>query len=257
MAATGLRASTLRLAPSSRNAFNCGSEKLVNEIDHKQKALIQGWIDQSNKTTNEYFRFMSLWIAFNALCYALFHQDANHQRADLMKTPKPVLAGLGPANADVRAINNKVEIKFKDPNFRVRIQIREKYSEETIFDQFAEANQSRYEKLLDDDQSFREELDSFRRAIKKRNGFYVLNLSRKYEGDVENWTEEEIRKSQNALSLFDDRRNLRQLKGVLYQVRNNVFHGEKTPGTHNDDTIVRTASPVLKRLLDFYPLDRN
>jgi hypothetical protein len=39
--------------------------------------------------------------------------------------------------------------------------------------------------------------------------------------------------------------NLRQLKSVLYQIRCNVFHGEKAPGDVNDDRIVRAAHPVL------------
>jgi hypothetical protein len=43
--------------------------------------------------------------------------------------------------------------------------------------------------------------------------------------------------------------DLKQLKNALYQVRCNIFHGEKVPGNVNDDRITRTALPVLRRFV--------
>jgi hypothetical protein len=48
---------------------------------------------------------------------------------------------------------------------------------------------------------------------------------------------------------FENYADLTQLKNVLYQVRCNVFHGEKVPGDVNDDRIVRAAYPVLLRIM--------
>jgi len=43
--------------------------------------------------------------------------------------------------------------------------------------------------------------------------------------------------------------DLGDLVEVLYQVRCNVFHGEKVPGDANDDRIVKAARPLLVELL--------
>ncbi len=50
---------------------------------------------------------------------------------------------------------------------------------------------------------------------------------------------------------------LAQLKSMLYQVRNSVFHGGKVPSDLNDDRIVKAATPVLalicERLVPEHP----
>ena len=51
----------------------------------------------------------------------------------------------------------------------------------------------------------------------------------------------------NILVLFEDNR-LRTIKNILYQIRCNIFHGEKTPGGFNDDRIVKVARPVLQEI---------
>lgn len=221
-------------------------------IGDGREDLIQGWIIQSEQTNNYYFSFMSLWIAFNALCYGLFHQEANQQRADLKKSPRPVLQP-GPAKAEVLLKDNKVVIDFKERNLTARIEICEKYSEDIIFNEFATKTQKLYQAELESDQEFRDQVKSFHDAIRKPNGCYILNMSRGDHQGVESWPEKQIESAQsNLLSRFDDIRNLSELKGVLYQVRCNVFHGGKIPGIANDDKIVRAASPVLRRLLELH-----
>ena len=59
-----------------------------------------------------------------------------------------------------------------------------------------------------------------------------------------------------------DKNNLKTIQKVLYQIRCNIFHGEKGPGDLNDDRIVRASNPVLdyivKHLLNKYDiLTRN
>ena len=49
-------------------------------FDDKQKTLINAWISQAAETSNEYLKFMSNWIAFNAICYNLFFEQAVKDR---------------------------------------------------------------------------------------------------------------------------------------------------------------------------------
>ena len=56
--------------------------------------------------------------------------------------------------------------------------------------------------------------------------------------------------NQKILVLCEDN-NLDTIKNVLYQIRCNIFHGEKIPGDVNDDTIVKSANPVLKYILNY------
>lgn len=51
--------------------------------------------------------------------------------------------------------------------------------------------------------------------------------------------------SRNIIVLFDNIYKLRILKDVLFQIRCNIFHGEKTPSDVHDDRIVATSYPVL------------
>lgn len=51
--------------------------------------------------------------------------------------------------------------------------------------------------------------------------------------------------NQGVIVPFEDPAKLDDLIKVLYQVRCNVFHGEKVPYDPNDDKIVKAAHPVL------------
>lgn len=54
--------------------------------------------------------------------------------------------------------------------------------------------------------------------------------------------------TKNIIILCEDN-NLKTIKNVLYQIRCNIFHGEKTPGDDNDDRIVKNAFPLLKHIV--------
>jgi hypothetical protein len=56
--------------------------------------------------------------------------------------------------------------------------------------------------------------------------------------------------SKNIIILCEEN-NLKTIKNVLYQIRCNIFHGEKTPGDINDDTIVKSANPLLKYIVEY------
>lgn len=132
----------------------------------------------------------------------------------------------------------------------MRLRIGEKYTEEKIFSEFAKTTQTKYCLTLDNNPVFREAVDSLREAIRKHNGHYVLNLSKKSLAEVDLWDPLRVKQGTNLLSSFHDKRKLSLLINVLYQVRCNVFHGQKVPGDPNDDRIVKTALPVLSQLLN-------
>jgi hypothetical protein len=223
--------------------------RLGMEIDERQEYLIRGWVAQAQEAQNPYFRFVSLWIAFNALCYALYHDSANRQRADL-KTFRRGSPEDGYLEAKVHLEDDKVEIA--EPALEMKLRISEKYTEDFIFAQFARETQERYTAELEADHEFSAAVDRLRDAMKKPNGFYVLNLSHKNCAEVATWTDQQVRQSNNLLRSFHDKRKLSLLKDALYQVRCNVFHGEKVPGYANDDQLVEAASPVLRKVVEFY-----
>ena len=54
-----------------------------------------------------------------------------------------------------------------------------------------------------------------------------------------------------------DTNNLKTIYNVLYQIRCNIFHGEKVPGEINDDRIVSYANPILKQIVTYLVKDNN
>jgi len=81
---------------------------------------------------------MAAWIAFNALCYALFAQNANRRRADL--SDDRGLAGLvGTVRArgslELRR-DGRVRIRIEEPGV-IQIDIRDRYTEDVVFADFA------------------------------------------------------------------------------------------------------------------------
>lgn len=44
--------------------------------------------------------------------------------------------------------------------------------------------------------------------------------------------------------------DLKTIKNTLYQIRCNIFHGEKIPGDINDDRIVKSANPILNYIVE-------
>ena len=216
-------------------------------MDDKQRRLIDEWIHQSEQTSDPYFAFISLWIAFNAACYAAFYESANQQRADIKKY-RPLL--VDSAELDVRLTLDGDQIEIDSESFALRLRISQRYTEDRIFSEFVRSFNDQYSKLLDTDAEFARSVRALRESITKRNGCYVLNLSRKESLDVESWASEDVSRAGNLAVSFNNERKLGQLQNVLYQVRCNVFHGEKVPGEPNDDRIVRAAYPVLRFLVN-------
>jgi hypothetical protein len=221
----------------------------MTSLDAKQKHLMTSWIGLADRTgMDAYTQFMALWIAFNAYCCAHYAQAAHRERADVRKSRG--LDGLTdeeqPVSGTIRRSNNRVTIDLESPS-TIRIVIAEKYTEDHIFTAFAEQHADTYHLLLQDD-AFRDGVLRVQQSLEKRAGnYYVINMAKARHHD-EN-ADLRAMEAANIIIRFTDTNSLRQLKDVLYQVRCNIFHGEKQPGILNDDRIVTAATPVLRQLL--------
>jgi hypothetical protein len=89
---------------------------------------------------------------------------------------------------------------------------------------------------------------AFRNSLAKNGKWYVVNMARSHDYDP--MADYNTMVARNIIVPFDNYTNLNELKNVLYQVRCNVFHGEKVPGEINDDRIVKTAYPVLLAIME-------
>lgn len=227
---------------------------MKNDFDYKQIKIIKAWYtkaEEAKKQKDWYSAFISLWISFNAFCYGKYEKDANKIRVDIDKytdifneQEEVIIKGI----AEKKSSKNIIKI---DEPWKLIFSIKERYTEEIIFRNFSIEYQELYEELLKDIK-FKDYIQILQESLKKKNRFYVINMSRlnEYYDMLEDMkTIEELNK-RNIVVLFEDIFNLQILKNVLYQIRCNIFHGEKTPGDINDDRIVSTSFPVLKYLLE-------
>jgi len=219
-------------------------------LDEKQSRLITSWIGLADRPgTDGYTQFMALWIAFNAYCYAHYAQTAQRERADVRKSRglHALTSEQLPVAGTIQRSNNRITIDLQSPS-TIRIVIAEKYTEDYIFSSFAEQHAGTYDHLLQDN-AFRDAVARLQHALEKRVGeYYVINMARAEQHDPN--SDPRDMDARNIIVRFTDTTSLRQLKDVLYQIRCNIFHGEKAPGVLNDDSIVSAATPVLRQLLD-------
>ncbi len=222
------------------------------KFDDKQKRIINAWISYGTSSERDsYAQFISLWVAFNAICYARYSSLASRNRADLRHGAdlKKITDELTQLNGTIVRMKGQVKINIKEPG-RIVINIGERYTEDIIFDRFAVEFQPNYIEWLSD-RSFETKVLEFREALRKPpDRYYVVNMARvsKHKWNAKKEEYEDM-KRQNIIVPFEDHTNLKQLKNVLYQVRCNVFHGEKVPGEPNDDRIVSAAYPVLRYIV--------
>ena len=89
--------------------------------------------------------------------------------------------------------------------------------------------------------------EGLKKQLTKGSRHYVINMTKQnLYGEYNNVNEMANRK---IIILCEDN-NLETIKNVLYQIRCNIFHGEKTPGDINDDRIVKSALPLLRYIVD-------
>jgi hypothetical protein len=213
-------------------------------LDDKQTRLVRAWM--SYGAQDDYGRFISLWVAFNALCYARYEKEAYQPRADLDRKKSSALADITAEGLEVTGTlsrqSDRVRLEVRQPSLLIRIG--ERYTEDIIFDRFARDFQPEYEAWLTETE-FGSAVDSFREAISRHGHHYIVNMT-KAEQHLPDEVPYAKMKAARVIVPWEDRNKLAQLKDVLYQVRNNVFHGEKVPGDLNDNRIVKAAAPVLR-----------
>lgn len=218
-------------------------------MDDKQRKIITSWLERSkNMGPDPYDAFISLWISFNAYCYAKYAETANKRRADLRNDK-----GLGQITPTPSKAEGKIFLQVEQFRLeitkpgRISIVISERYTEDIIFSQFAKDYQEPYGELLNDSKS-NESVKAFQDSLAKEDKRYVINMARKKDYDAKGDYRSMVAK--HIIVPLENYRDLKQVINALYQVRCNLFHGEKFPLDPNDDRIVRPAYQVLLKIME-------
>lgn len=230
-------------------------------FDEKQIKLITSWHKLSEKSEDYYMSFISEWIAFNAICYNLYYDKAVLERANIdRKKSKKFLNARSDNEFNNVNISAKISVKEITDNDwtlqidfpeRLFLSISKKYTEDIIYQLFAEEYENWY---TDNKIQIQPLYNELKESLKKENFSKIENLRYRYY--VINMQKEELlyyddidRLASKNIIILCEQNNLKTIVKVLYQIRNNIFHGEKIPGEINDDKIVKSALPLLKYLI--------
>ena len=231
-------------------------------FDDKQKKLINSWHNLSVQSEDTYMAFMAEWIAFNAICYNLYYNKAIIERANIDRDKSRKLlnninekfnptAEVNAQNAKFVGTSEKWSIDILLPE-RLFISVSHNYTEDIIFNEFVKENQSWYNNKPSD------LFEKLKNSLAKGEDHFVINMAKSNSYNSEKDIKEMAKK--NIIILCEDN-NLKTIKNVLYQVRCNIFHGEKIPGDFNDDSIVKNAFPLLnhivQNLIETHQINKN
>lgn len=216
-------------------------------FDEKQKNLIRSWHHRSLQTDDNYFAFMAEWIAFNAICYNLYNKMARKYRANIESSSRidkieqqfgegsklEIKSGYLSMNSNML----RLDLRFPD---KLILSIKRLFTEDNIFNEFVRSNKN-------NEELFPEILfENMKKALQKKDRYYVVNMVNldRYQpdGDIDQMAEKNV-------IVLCEKRNLATIRKVLYQIRCNIFHGEKIPGEINDDRIVKKALPLLRHIV--------
>jgi len=227
----------------------------VAYFDDKQKNLICSWHNLSEQSLDSYMAFMAEWIAFNAICYNLYYENAIIERANIDRSKSKLnkihekfnpTADLIVQEAKLVGTIEKWSIDLMLPE-RLFITVSHNYTEDIIFNEFVKENQKWY------DNKPTELFDNLKKSLSKGGRNFVVNMAKSSSYDQK--IDIDILASKNIIILCEEN-NLKTIKNVLYQIRCNIFHGEKIPGDINDDTIVKSSLPLLKHIV-VYLLEKH
>lgn len=226
-------------------------------FDEKQIRLINSWHKLSAKSEDVYMSFMAEWIAFNAICYNLYYEKAIIERANIDRSKsklKKLNQRFNPSidievqNAKIIGTAEKWSVDLSLPE-RLYISVSTNYTEDIIFNEFVKDNQSWY------DNNSTDLFNDLKLALKKGSRHFVINMAKSQNYYSQNDIDEMANKS---VIILCEENNLKTIKNVLYQIRCNIFHGEKIPGDINDDKIVKSALPLLRfivfHLIEFHEI---
>jgi hypothetical protein len=221
-------------------------------FDDKQRRLINSWHNLSLQSTDAYMAFIAEWIAFNAICYNLYYSKAIIERANIDRDKSRKLlnnihekfnstSDFNVQKTKLIGTSEKWSIDISLPE-RLFISVSNNYTEDIIFNEFVKGNQDWYNSNLTNI------FETLKMSLFKGNRSFVINMA-KINGYDEN-NNIDIMAKNNILVLCEEN-NLKTIKNVLYQIRCNIFHGEKIPGDINDDRIVKNSLPLLKYIVEF------
>ena len=224
------------------------SHGAVSNFDEKQKRLISVWYARAEDMPDDYGKFISLWISLNAYCCAKYSEAASKLQADLQnhsgleKLKVPQIE----TNATLTSKNSRYTLKIENPDL-ILIQISERYTEDLVFQEFSKDFANRYRELCSQQSKLQSLVSQLRSGLTRKGRCYVVNMAKAASYDEHGDFHQMIEK--RIVVPFDNATSLRELKNFLYQIRCNIFHGEKQPGEVNDDRVVKLATPVLRELL--------
>ena len=215
----------------------------MSDFDKRQVRIIRAWLSRSSDAASDaYDGFIGLWIAFNAYCYGRYARTAHRNRADLRNEAGLRSLSAAPTAAVGQIVRepSRVRLELTQPG-RVVIVIRERYTEDIIFSQFAKDFHDTYLEWLKDSR-FCAHVAAFHASLARNGIHYVVNMA---VADRYDPAKLGALANQGVIVPFEDPKKLEDLVDVLYQVRCNIFHGEKVPYDSNDDKITSAAHPVL------------
>lgn len=219
-------------------------------FDDKQKKLITSWHNLSEQSLDPYMAFMAEWIAFNAICYNLYYENAIIERANIDRSKSKLkkihekfnpTADLIAEEAKLTGTIEKWTVELMLPE-RLFISVSNNYTEDLIFNEFVKDNQ----KWCDNNPI--ELFEILKMSLSKGSRNFVINMARSRNYDEK--IDINLLASKNIIILCEEN-NLKTIKNVLYQIRCNIFHGEKIPGEINDDRIVKSSLPILKYIIEY------
>jgi hypothetical protein len=220
------------------------------KLDKKQMTLILTWHQQAEDSSNEYLKFMNNWIAFNAICYALYHKEAIKERVDpqnnkkLIKISERLLqdSEIKAIEANIKSENEKWTIDVTLTNdLNLKLNVTKKYTEDNIYTSF----DREWSDFFNGHMGFIQFSEDLKKSIERGDYNYVVNMAKSDRFIVSEITQ----MAKDGIVVLMKSIELSEVRKVLYQIRNNIFHGEKTPGEPNDDRIVKAANPVLNLIV--------
>jgi len=231
-------------------------------FEPKQSRVILTWykLGIDNEDKDYYMSFISYWISFNAICYNLYHKECISERANIdtkkskMKDLRKKLRNIDNLKSDTTTLKLKEDDKLTvdiQSSSRLFFSIERKYTEDLIYNKFVNDYTEWY-----DVADKKEQYNRIKRSLEKydrkndQSRFYIKNMARidDFERLRSRSTLEELN-NKNIIILCEDN-SLNIIKRVFYQIRCNIFHGEKVPGDLNDDRIAEGALPMLKLLVE-------
>ncbi len=220
-----------------------------NYPDHKQRRLVDSWRQRSREAEENgdfYAAFISEWIAYNAFCLGLLKAEAIKMRADLRNPINVNWVGAEALGGSIITAPNGIKLNVESP-CQFQISLKERYSEDLVFNAYVTAFKNQLEQAIAAEGDFGERLEALRASMAKGKHHYLVNMAKVQEWQPDSKIADQA--GRGIVVLFEDCKPT-TIKSVLYQVRCNIFHGEKVPGEPNDDRIVQAALPVLRHFFE-------